>query len=155
MVYKVEQIDIPGESYYLLFGFVQKDQYSKIKTLDILHFESGEAKFGKSIFKHPRESAKAIVKNRIFLEYSAEAFVTINYNPSLDLIIFDHLIPRMGRIPGQGPTMVSDGSYEGYYLEGDKWIYKEKIYDLILDEAPRPKPLDKNRLSGTGRKKKN
>ncbi|MBT8189180.1 MAG: hypothetical protein KJO29_02030, partial [Bacteroidia bacterium] len=80
------------------------------------------------------------------------ATLQLNYNPGLKLIIHDHLIQRIGRIPGQGPVFLPDGTYEGYeFIEGI-WMYREKIYDHTYDAAPRPKPVlgNKKDLFGKG-----
>ena len=46
----------------------------------------------------------------------------------MQLIVHDHLIRRMGRIAGQGPVNLPDGSYEGYMFDNGKWMYKEKLF---------------------------
>ena len=65
----------------------------------------------------------------------------------------DHLINRMGRIPGQGETWLSDGSYEGYKWDGSMWVYDEKVFEQITEEGnyPRPVPVLDMRKEGRGK----
>ncbi len=72
--------------------------------------------------------------------------MTVNYNPGMEMIVFDNLIVKMSRIPGQGETLVPDGSYVGYVWENDIWNRIDKIATEVMDEAPRPQPiLDKRK----------
>ena len=78
------------------------------------------------------------------------------------MIVFDHLIPRMGRLPGQGQTMLPDGSYVGYKWDGEYFNYIEKIYHETQAEAPFPSPIlgsDNRNIMGqnkkTSKKRKN
>jgi hypothetical protein len=73
--------------------------------------------------------------------YAADAQMTVNYNPGMEMIVVDNLIKKMSRIPGQGETLVPDGSYVGYELKEGYWTRIEKIATQIMDEAPRPKPV--------------
>jgi len=52
-----------------------------------------------------------------------------------------HLIERISRVPGQGKTMVPDGSYIGFEKKDGYWDYVDKIATEVMDAAPRPKPV--------------
>ncbi len=54
--------------------------------------------------------------------------------------MFDHLT-MIGGEYGEGPVQIPDGTYEAYRLNNGKWEYVEKVFDQILDEAPRPSPV--------------
>jgi hypothetical protein len=117
--------------YYIAFGINRKDKFTTTKTAEIFSIEDGKLRIGMPIFKDA-----AGVKERLHLTYSSDANVTLNYNPELGVIIFDHLISRMGNIPGQGPTQLPDGSYSGYqYTEGN-WVYVDKMYNQISAVPP-------------------
>ena len=77
---------------------------------------------------------------RIVKEYSSEASVRMNYDPLMEMVIFDHLITQNGP-HGEGPVNYPDGSYEGYKFEEGRWNYVEKVFDQVQDEAPRPFPV--------------
>lgn len=143
---------------YILFGYNAFKNYEHRKIAEVLTFDSGQPVFGSEIFKKQEPGERGIIKNRLVLDYSNDANVNLNYNPGLDMIVFDHLIPRFGRIPGQGPTMLPDGSYVGYKWDGEFFNYIEKIYHQTEEEAPRPKPVlgeGRNAPGIFGRKKKN
>ena len=79
--------------------------------------------------------------SRFILDYSDQGSITCNYDPSLDLIIFDHLELVSGS--NGKPVYISDGSYEGYEIKKGILVYKEKLFDhkYELNEPPRPKPV--------------
>ncbi|MGB4848946.1 MAG: hypothetical protein WBP41_13570, partial [Saprospiraceae bacterium] len=39
-----------------------------------------------------------------------------------------------GISPSGGALVVSDGSMEGWFLKNGKWVYKEKMSDVKMDE---------------------
>ncbi len=128
-----------GNDSYLLFGYDTNGKYDNTKILDVLTIKDGNITFGAPIFED-KESLETFV-NRIVLSYSSDASVNLNFNKGLNLIIHDHLQARMGQQAGQGPTNIPDGTYEGYVEKRGKWYYKEKLFDHVYDEAPRPKPV--------------
>jgi hypothetical protein len=124
---------MPVDDYYLLFGFRQLDKFTKTKTVEILRVNGDKLTFGEPIFG-TGESKYADKKSRLILTYSADASTTLNYNPGLEMIVFDHMIPQMGRIPGQGETQVPDGSYEAYKLEDGQWQHIEQLYTELIEK---------------------
>jgi len=136
-----------NETDYILFGKNQLDKFENLKIAEVLSLEEEDPIFGKEIFQKGADT-----KSRLVLRYADDASVSLNYNTSLGLIIFDHLIARMGRIEGQGSTFLPDGSYEGYVPQDGLWMYKEKLYDHVFEEAPRPNPvLDKKQKNIFGK----
>lgn len=155
--YNIKQVDTPEGPYYLLFGFDAYSFYYKRKIIDVLRFKDGKATFGAPVFYHPAtQESPEFSKSRIVREYSAAASVKVNYDPTHEIIMFDHLIPGGGQY-GEGITYYPDGSYEGYRLNGNKWIHVDKVFDQISSEAPRDYPiLDKNSDKNIfGKKEKN
>ena len=152
MYYNMKQL---SENEYLLFGINEFNEYEKIKVADVLVISGGqEIQFGAPVFQHKGEDPKY----RLVLQYADDAVVSLNYNEDLNLLIYDHLISRMGRIPNQGVTSLPDGSYEAYKIEGDKLTYIEKVYDHVFEQAPRPVPKDESKdakdIFGKTKKKK-
>ena len=124
---------------YLLFGFDASTQYDNQKLLDPLTITDNGLQFGAPIIED-KESLGTFV-NTLVISYSSDATVSLSYNKGLDLIIQDHLEPRLGLQARQGVTNIPDGTYEGYYLNKGKWMYKAKLYDHVYEDAPRPKPV--------------
>lgn len=130
------------EKYYLLFGINRWDKFENIKLVDVLFFtKEGVPYFGKPVFSAQQSGEKADIYHRLVFKYASDAQMTLNYNPGMELIVVDNLIKKMSRIPGQGETLVPDGSYVGYELKAGIWNRIDKIATEIMDEAPRPKPI--------------
>jgi len=139
--YRLLPFKSQGELLYLLFGYNAFDKYENIKIAEVLEFkEDGSPAFGKPLFLEDPSNVRN-AKQRIVLQYSDDSRVNLNYNPGLESIVFDHLIRREGQLAGQGATMIADGSYEGYSLKEGFWIYNEKLFNHVYEEAPRPNPV--------------
>ncbi len=141
LYYNIHTVTKDEKNMYILFGYNAHKNYEHRKLVDVLTFDNGAPVFGNEIFKKQDPGERGVIKNRIILDYSSDANATMNYNPGLDMIVYDHLIPRIGRIPGQGPTMLPDGSYVGYKWDGEYFNYVDKIYHQTQEEPPMPKPV--------------
>jgi hypothetical protein len=66
----------------------------------------------------------------------------MNYDPELDLIVFDHLVSE-SKDPSKKFTLIPDGDQEGFRWKDGKWIYVEKLFDYKLTDghAPREVPI--------------
>jgi len=138
------EITNDGIVHYLLYGFKRINSFKKAKIVDVLSFdEQGVPMLGKEIFIKPVKDSRDDVHSKILLTYDANAHVDIKYNEHLDFLIYDHLITKMGDMPGQGMTKYPDGTYEGYKKESGKYIYTEKIFDQINETVPREKKVRK------------
>jgi hypothetical protein len=150
----IEQLDAAGSKYFILLGYDHHDKFTNRKIADVLTFKNDQPVFGKEVFEGTEEDSTAVL-SRLFLEYGSDANVSLNYNPGLGMIVYDHLIARMGQLPGQGPTYYPDGSYSGYKpMEDGTWKYVDKLYDQISATAPRPNPVlgKKNKKDLFGKK---
>ena len=142
LYYHLMEVNSTEGKYYLVFGINRWNAYENIKLVDVLFFtKEGIPYFGKPVFKAIKQGEKEEVSNRLLYKYASDGYMTLNYNPGMELIVVDNLVRRMSRIPGQGETMVSDGSYIGYELKEGLWYKIDKIATQIMDEAPRPKPI--------------
>lgn len=155
--YNIREAKGPQGTYYLLFGFDAYEFFRKRKVVDVLSFDQeGKPYFGMPVF---RKEGSPQTKNRLLLEYYAEASVRLNYDEMLELLMYDHLIEMQGPA-NAGPVMVPDGSYEAYQLGADGyWYHQDKVFDQISEEAPRPFPVldgDKDKdIFGNRKKSKN
>ena len=142
LFYKVISFKQGEKDLYVLFGYNANNKYDRIKVADVLDFGEDRITLGRPVFVDMDSTGRGDVMNRLILKYSADSNTNLNYNPALDMIVFDHLIPVGGRMEGQGLTAVPDGTYKGYKLdEKGNWIYVDKIFDHTYDDAPRPKPV--------------
>ncbi|MEL6864470.1 MAG: hypothetical protein AAFP19_08630 [Bacteroidota bacterium] len=142
LYYNLKAFDSPEGKKYLLFGFDGHQFFNKRKLIEVLHFnEEGLPLFGAPVFASANAEESDIRKNRIVLEYTAEAAIRLNYDEQLEMVIFDHLIPMKSLIKEQGNTFVPDGSYEGYQLAEGEWKHVDKVFFEVSPEAPRPAPV--------------
>ena len=132
LIYDIQPID----DYFLIFGFRQLDQYTKTKVVEILKMKDGHPEFGEAVFGKG-DSKYAEAKSRVMIQYSADALANLNFNPGLNMLVFDHMVSRMGNIPGQGPTHLPDGTYEAFKLENGKWQYVEQLHTELQIEKPK------------------
>lgn len=126
---------------YLIFGFNANGEFNNAKVADILTFENDKLLLGKEIFQDAEDTLT--YNSKLVISYSEDASVNLNFNPSMNMIVLDHLMQRIGRLPGQGPTFLPDGTYEGYAYNEGRWTYKRKLFNHSYgnDNAPRPKPV--------------
>ncbi len=139
--YRLMEVDAPQGKYYLVFGFDGFEFFQRRKFVDVLTFdEQGQPHFGAPVFVSEGEGPVGPrTKNRIFLEYSAEASVKLNYDETLGKIIFDNLMMINGQY-GEGPTKIPDGTYQGYELKDGVWVHIPKVFHEIMNEPPIPQP---------------
>lgn len=142
-----------SEEGYLLNGFRFLDQYSKEKLLDVVRLDNHSLTFGHG--KFPQSSSSDEPKSRLIIKYSADAQANIEFYQSTQRIVLDHLITIQGRMPGQGPTMVPDGSYRAYQYESGEWKLIDNFSQFSDIDAPHSsqgRTSDRN-LDLFGRKK--
>ena len=155
--YNIFEVKNTKEPYYLLFGYDGFEFFRKRKIVDVLSFKDGKATFGKPIFLTQFPNGMIQPQKRLYAEYSAEAGTRYNYDPVMEMIVFDHLIEQEGP-HGEGVVRYPDGSYEAYALQKDgTWKHIIKVFDQVSDEPPRPFPILDNNGSDKdlfGRKRK-
>jgi len=89
--------------------------------------------------------------HRMIIKYSSESTIRLNYDPTLEMVIFDHVLPKKSPFPGQENTWLPDGSYEGYKLENGAWTHVEKVFEHKYEENEFPIPVP---VLGEGSKRK-
>ncbi len=126
-----------GKKYYTLLGFDDFSISSNKKWIEVLSFnDRGEPVFGGPYFVYP-DSAKQTVGARFCMEYKKETGTLLNYDPSLDLIVFDHLISETDE-PEKKNTYIPDGSYEAFRWQQGRWVYQERVFDFSLEDGQFP-----------------
>lgn len=141
---------------YLVFGYDAFEFFNKRKFVEVLSFENGEPVFGAPVFEKEIKKDMTKIVSRFILEYGADAKVKLNYDKSLDMIIFDHLIMMGSPYPEKEFMFVPDGDIDALYYEDKIWKFKPRIYDQVLDEPPRPAPvLDDNKKDIFGKDQDN
>lgn len=154
LIYKIFLVSGPSGPQYAILNYRQIDNFTKIKSCEFLSIGEEDVILGKNSVLEAKEAGGRPL-SRISLSYSADANAGIQLDDSATRLSFDNLIQILGRMPGQGPTWVPDGSYKAYVLkENGRWSYLDKVFTESMDEAPRRNRDDKNKdIFGQTRKK--
>ena len=115
---------------YLLLGFNAHTKTLNQRVADVLTVSTGNVVLGKPVFTQD-ESAET--KSRVILEYTDAAYATMRFDREKELVIFDHVIPID---TPEGSVLVPDGSYHGYKYKRGKWVFIDKVFDVIVEEPP-------------------
>ena len=145
--YDMVETEYQGKKFYTLFGIDNNTEMSDKKWIEVLHFnKAGEPLFGGPFFDFRQDTIPRAPQNRIQLEYKEGVRILLRYDPELQMIIYDHLVPEDGE-PEKKWTYVPDGDYEGFKWENGRWGHIEKVFDFKLQdgEAPVEKPILDNK----------
>lgn len=106
---------------YLLLGYSNYQDITKLKVIDVLQFKGKRISFGSRMFKITRRS-----QQRLVFEYSPKAMMNISYETKKKRFVFDHLMPH---------DLAFDKMYQFYGPDFtyDALIYKKKMWRLIQD----------------------
>jgi hypothetical protein len=127
-----------GKKYYTLLGYDDYSISSTKKWMEVLTFnDRGEPVFGGQYISFREDSVKRISWDRFNIEYKKEASTTFNYDPQMDMIIFDQLIPENNEADKKD-TYIPDGEYEGFKWKEGQWVHVEKLFDFQLKDGEFP-----------------
>lgn len=137
--YRIIMKEHNGKKYYTLLGFDDFSVSSNKKWMEVLSFNAnGEPIFGGPFISFREDSLKKPVQSRFAIEYKKEAGTVFNYNPELDMIVFDHLISETDQ-PEKKDTYIPDGDFEGFKWVNGQWVHVYKIFDFKLEDGAFPK----------------
>ncbi len=138
--YRIIQKNAHGKNIYTLLGFDDFTINSNKKWMDVLTFNGdGQPVFGGPYFSFKNDSANASKKEivRFYLEYKKEASTTFNYDSSMNMIVYDHLISETDE-PKRKETYVPDGDYEGFSWQNGQWLHVPKVFNAGLQDGQFP-----------------
>ena len=145
--YKMILKTFNNKKYYTLLGFDDYTISSTKKWMEILTFnDNNEPVFGGPYISFKEDTAKRPTQVRFNLEYKKEASVRFNYDPELDLIVYDNLISETNE-PEKKDTYIPDGDFEGFKWKDGQWVHVDKMFDYKLKDGEFPKEkliLDNN-----------
>lgn len=110
------------KTFYTLLGADFKDTKTSIKTIEVFAIQRG-----KPVFRGDQFLAGGTVKDRIVLEYAAELTISLQYNESMGMIVFDHIVPLHPLYLGYFQFYGPDGSYDGYRFTEGIWVLEENV----------------------------
>ena len=136
--YRIVQKTYQGQNFYTLLGFDDYSLESNKKWMDVLHFnENQEPLFGGPYISFREDTAKRQTHSRFNIEYKKEAITTFNYDPDMDMIIYDHLVPEEDDTM-RLDTYIPDGDYEGFKWKDGVWVHVDKVFHYKLKDGEFP-----------------
>ena len=129
--YKIVPNKKSGKNYYTLLGWKGNNSYTTQKVIDVLYFSGEKQLFGFPFFKTER-----VYKSRVIFEYNAQAVMSLRYDESKKMIVFDHLTSGKKNIQlstVSGP----DGTYDAFRFKSGHW---ELLQDVDVNAGFTPKP---------------
>jgi hypothetical protein len=138
--YRIVEKRWQGKNYYTLLGFDDFSETSNKKWMEVLTFsDQGEPRFGGPYFSFQEDSVRKPTQYRFNIEYKKEAGTRFNYDPSLDLVVFDELISENNQ-PEKKDTYVPDGEFEAFQWKDGKWVHLQKgIFTAKLKDGDFPR----------------
>jgi hypothetical protein len=128
-----------GKKYYTLLGFDDYSETSNKKWMEVLTFSpEGQPLFGGPYFSFQDDSVHKAVQYRFNIEYKKEAGTRFNYDPQMDMVVYDHLIPENNE-PQKKDTYVPDGDFEAFQWKNGRWVHVEKeLFTVKLKDGEFP-----------------
>lgn len=131
--YNIVMNEHNGKKYYTLFGFDENSIRSNKKWIEVLTFDNrNQPQFGGAYFSFEKDSVRRNTQFRYNIEYKKDAATTVNYDPEMGMILFDHLISESEE-PDNPWTLIPDGDYEGFKWSGGKWVHVNKVFNQSVD----------------------
>jgi hypothetical protein len=116
--------------YYVLLGWKGNTVKSTKKIIEILYFKDGKAHFGMPVYDGDPDN---LGKKRIIFEYDRRASMFLNYETTINTIVFDHLAPPDPKLKGKFELYGPDFSYDGFKLVNGRLKF---VSDLELKNNP-------------------
>ena len=137
--YKIIEKEYEGKKYYTLLGFDDFSETSNKKWMEVLTFTpEGEPRFGGPYFSFQQDSVHKATQYRFNIEYKKEAATRFNYDPEMDMIVYDHLVPE-GDQPDKKDTYVPDGDFEAFQWKDGRWVHVQKqLFSFKLKDGQFP-----------------
>jgi len=138
--YRIIEKSYNGINYYTLIGFDDFTRSSNKKWMEVLTFSrsNGEPMFGGPYFSFQDDSIRRRTQYRFNIEYKKDAATRFNYDPNMDMIMFDHLVPE-GDEPNRKDSYIPDGDFEGFKWQDGMWVHVEKkILEYKLKDGQFP-----------------
>lgn len=122
LYYDLRQYGKGTHQHWVLLGLDISDPDITRKVIEVISFTPEEELiFGRNFFR-----SKKTPGNRVLLEYSSKAVVTLRFNSDKS-IVFDHLVPVSASLTGKRENYGPDFSLDAYNLEKGNWILEENV----------------------------
>lgn len=124
LYYRIILTQTKKEKYYTLLGWDGNNNMIWKKIIEVLTFRSdGAPVFGENALFDMGK----ISKRRIIFQYKAELVMTLRYEESDKLIVFDRLAPEIPNADGMYQFYTQTFSYDGFKFKKGKWRLQENV----------------------------
>ncbi|MCK5138011.1 MAG: hypothetical protein KAR19_19660 [Bacteroidales bacterium] len=128
LYYRIITLKYKRKVYYTLLGMDFNNVQSNIKTIEAMVIQRNQPEFAGDLFFDGKDRV-----DRMVLEYSSQVAISVRYEPSVDMITFDHLVPFHPIYNGNYEFYGPDGSFDGLEFSSGTWIFREDIDVRNLD----------------------
>jgi hypothetical protein len=122
LYYKIVTRKYKRKQMYTLLGMDFNNSRSVIKSVEAMVIQRNRPEFAKELFFNGRDNV-----DRVVFEYSTQVSMTVNYDPELDMITFDHLVPFHPIYEGNYEFYGPDGSFDGLEFTTGTWVLREDL----------------------------
>jgi hypothetical protein len=122
LYYQILNHNYKRRTYYTLLGMDFNDSRSTIKSVEVITLQRNQPRFAHDMFFNGRDKV-----DRVVLEYSDRVSISVRYDPELDMITYDHLVPLHPVYERNFEFYAPDGSYDGLEFEGGVWNHRKDI----------------------------
>lgn len=137
--YRIVMKTFNDKKFYTLLGFDDYSISSTKKWMEVLTFNSaGDPVFGGPYISFKEDSVRKPTLARFNIEFKKEAGTRFNYNPEMDMIVYDDLISESDE-PNHKDTYVPNGDFQGFKWKDGQWVHVEKVFDFKLKDGEYPK----------------
>jgi hypothetical protein len=113
------------KTHYIALGWAPQSHLTTRKIIEPVVITPTKLIFGAPVIKAKGKKTR----HRLVFEYNARATMSLRYEPSAGMIVFDHLAPSDPRPESKGIYSLygPDLSYDGLEFSKGSWILKEDI----------------------------
>jgi hypothetical protein len=122
LYYGIVTKQVKRKTYYTLLGLDFNNSRSNIKSVEVMTILHNRPRFEQEMFFNGNQRV-----DRVVLEYSNQAAITVRYEPNLDMITFYHLVPIHPIYQDNFEFYGPDGSFDGLKFEEGTWVLHNDI----------------------------
>jgi hypothetical protein len=123
LYYETVETKHAGQEYYTLLGFDMGNILTNKKVIDIVSIDD----FDSLYFCHSLIKYNDKMVDRVVFEFNEKVTMTLKYNPTVNMIVFDHLSPEKPSLEGNYAYYGPDFSYDGLKFEKGIWIHYKNL----------------------------
>lgn len=137
LYYQLADFKTDGRAAYILLGYDFNNLFTSKKIIEVLTFDANDNPiFGLPVFNVDGKYSIS----RVVFEFNARAGMVLKYLDNSKMLVFDHLAPSRPEFTGDFQHYGPDGSFDGFKLEGNRWVYVRDL-DLRNPRKAKPKPV--------------